>query len=474
MPRPSLSATPAAAPTPSPAASPTGAATSATPSATPLVPAGLVPPDVTIDFAGIVSPDFANARIVDGVARVASLQHGASVKLAGGLTLSRALRPGDIIEAAARIHIDGHGSFADVDGTTFVHLSVEMLGELVPTVLLYSDDPERIPADASGVLSHATIGSDDAVRLYTYHVAAGTGTRLFLVLRTSGAARTQVLGSAAGPSDEYGYVGHVSTLQYLLEHASQESVIEPVASDAPFIMELGAGAMSAKELIAAIFDLRVLDGSPVDLDLVATDDESEVNAALAAGELPGDGHHRSGKYSLVDIPPLALSYAAGGPEPNPVPIGAPGLPNPDPDGRTLGGDYGVLRDVLLNLSNPTAAAQDVYFYESPAGGSATATIWFTGDPQPTEIPCVYREGTRYEIRRFTLAPGATVAVTGEFMTDGASSFPLLFGLTATPPSPLPGPYSPDACNPRTAPPSPAASATPPVLPSPLPSATPSA
>ena len=94
-------------------------------------------------------------------------------------------------------------------------------------------------------------------------------------------------------------------------------------------------------------------------------------------------------------------------------------------------------------------------------------MWFTGDPAPTEVACVKVPTNRYAVRAFQLAPGESTTVTGEYMTDGTSFFPLAFGLTATPPSPPPGPYSPDACTSKTPP---SASPTPPATA--VPSATP--
>ena len=130
------------------------------------------------------------------------------------------------------------------------------------------------------------------------------------------------------------------------------------------------------------------------------------------------------------------------------------------------GDYGLIRSVTLALSNPGGTPQALYLYEQPTAGFVTTTLWFTGDPRPTEVPCVHDPANRYQVRSFALDAGASLSITGEYMTDGASSYPLSFGLTAVPPSPPPGPYSPDACNPRTPPPA----TPPPATPSPEPSA----
>jgi hypothetical protein len=452
-------------------------------------PAGVVPSDVTVELGGTVSPQFAATNIAAAIAASAQLRPGTHVDVHDA-TPGAPLNPGDTLEATAHVRIDGAGTFVDVTGTTSVHLRVETLPELDPQILFYSDDPEKLLAGTDGVLYRATVDATKPARTYFYHVAYGSTHRVFLALRATGAdAHVQILGYAAGPSNAFAYVGHVATLKYLLARRAQESRIVAVTADTPYVQELGAQELQSGELVAGAFDLRVLDGGPVDVDVISTRPDVDPATLFGEPELPGDGHGRRGEFDLTTVPPLALAFAVGSPDPDPFEIGSPTIANLRPDGRPLGGDYGVLRNVSLQLSNPSATPASVYFYELPSGGSATTTIWFTGDPKPTEIPCVVRQN-RYTIAQYDLAPGETRQVTGEYMTDGASSFPLLFGLTGTPPSPPPGPYSPDACNPRTPPPAtplPAASASaepsttptvgsppvPPPPPLPAPSATPS-
>lgn len=459
----------------SPWVAPAGAQTAApspgpspVPSSAPLPPAGVIPGEVTVELGGSVSPRFASDRIALEIARVTQLQAGATVAI-GGVTIARQLVPDDELEAVAAVRLEGHGFASDVTGTTSVHVRVESLAQLDPAFLFYSDDPEKIDAGGTGVLYRGTIALDRTARLYAYHVASLPDTHLSLVLQTaSGAARVQVLGYAAGPADAYAYVGHLATLQYLLERATQESAIVPVVAGAPYVMALGRGVMHPNDLVTAVFDLRVLAGEPVEVDVVATLGNADPATSPAGPDAPGDGHGRRGTFSLGAVPPLALAFTAGAAEPAPFSAGVKGLVNLEPGGRPLGGDYGVLRSLSLQLSNPLAQAQDVYLYESPAGGSSTTTIWFAGDEHPTEFPCVRGSAARYIVKQFTLGPGEKRAVGGEFMTDGASSFPLLFGVSAEPPSPPPGPSSPDACNPK---PLPSATPAPAASPAPSPAAT---
>ncbi len=410
--------------------------------------AGSVPADATVELAGTVSPQFASARIEGAIGRRAALQPGTALDVAG-ITIANPLQPGTELEGVARVHLDGGGRFVDVDGTTNVQLRVEPLDRLVPALLLYSDDPEKVPSGDAGVLYRGRIEPGRPARLYVYHVAEGPDTRLFLALRPeSGSARVQVLGYAAGPADAYGYVGHVATLQYLLERSTQESAIVTASGSEPYVRELGYRAPAANDLVAAIFDLRVLEGGPVDVEVIAAGGATDPMQLFGAATLPGDGHGRSGVFSLADVSPLALAYATGGPEPAPFVVGDAELANLVPGGRPLGGDYGVVRPVALQLSNPDALPQSVYLYETPHGGSATTTMWFDGDAQPTQVGCVRAPEKRYLVKQFDLAPHESRAVAGSYMTDGTSSFPLAFGLTSAPPAPAPDPAGPDGCNSR--------------------------
>jgi hypothetical protein len=409
-------------------------------------PAGVVPPDVSVDLAGNVSPQFATSRIHDTIAQFAQLQPNATAGT-GGFTVG-ALHPGDSINLSVHTTLTGNDTSVDQTGTTNVHLRVARLPHLDPAVLFYSDDPERLGPLDDGVLFRGTIDSTRPARAYVYHVS-DVPRQLYLALSaTTGTAHVQVLGAQAGPSDAFPYVGHLATVRYLLERAPQESVVLAVAPGAPAIVPLGAGPMLAGQLIAAIDDLRVVDGGPVNVMVVAAGIGVDPATLLTQPEHPSDGHFRRGEFSLANVPPLALSYAAGAPEPATVTFGfrydangRAAFPNLRADivaaagqRAPLAGDYGVLRTVALTLANPTATPQSVYLYEQPgASGGVTTTMWFDGDAAPTEVRCVSDPAQRYLVKAFDVAPGQTLNVSGAYMTDGTSFLPISFGLSATQP-----------------------------------------
>jgi len=245
----------------------------------------------------------------------------------------------------------------------------------------------------------------------------------------------QVLGTISGASPGFTYIGQQSTARFLAEHASGESAILTVAAGVPY--EIPFGLQQPGDLIEAIEDLRVLDGGPVALAIVTEPDGAAI-PPLDGPELPTDQHGRRGQFALSNIAPIDLSFTSGGPTPAPVVAGELAVPNQRADGHPLAGDYGLVRPIALHLANTTAAPLPIYLYElTSGGGGATATLWFTGDAAPTLVPCVDDAVQPHLVKAFTLAAGETRSVTGTFMTDGASSYPIRFGLTSTAPLPPP-------------------------------------
>lgn len=396
--------------------------------------AGTIPADVDVALAGTVSAPFVTARIRDAIERALVRQPGTVLDI-HGVTIPPALAPGDRLEAQAGVTLDGRGTYVDVSGRTNIHLHVDPELPLDPVLLFYSDDPEYVGAQATGVLIRGTIDAQTPARLFVYHVAAGAPRRMSLILRAAAPAHVQVLGTVSGASPAFPYIGQQSSARFLAARASGESAIVAVAPGAPY--EIPLGLQQPGDLLEAIADLRVIDGGPVEL-LVVTRPADAPPPPLDGPELPGDSHGRRGLFSLSVVAPLEFSLTSGAPEPAPVSVGDAALPNQRPDGRPLGGDYGVVRPVVLHLRNTTGAPFSAYLYELTSGsGGATATFFFNGDTAVTTVPCIDDPAQPHLIKAFALAAGESRTVTGAFMTDGAASYPIRIGLTATSPLPIP-------------------------------------
>jgi hypothetical protein len=402
--------------------------------------AGALPQDVDIALAGTVSAAFVTARIRDAIERGLVRRPGTALDI-HGITPPAFLSPGDKLEAQAGVTLDGRGTYVDVTARTNVHVHVDVAPPLDPALLFYSDDPEYATAQLSGVLFRGTVDLLTPARLFSYHVADGAPRRMWLVLRAAVPTRVQMLGTISGASPAYGYIGQQSSARFLAARATGESTIAAVVPGTPYAVALGL--MQPGDLIEAIQDMRVLSGGPLDVALV-TSPASEAMPPLDGPELAGDSHGRRGVFALGAVTPIDLSFTAGAQEPVPVPVGDAVLANKRAGERPLGGDYGVVRPVVLHLANSTPTEQNIYLYELTSGaGGATATFWFSGDTAATIVPCIDDAVQPHAIKTFVLAPGETRSVTGSFMTDGSSSYPVRFGLSSTAPLPVP----PGACAP---------------------------
>ena len=397
-------------------------------------PAGTVPPDIDVALAGTVSAPFVTARIRDAIDRALVRQPGTLVDV-HGVSVPNTLGPGDKLEAQAGVTIEGRGNYVDVAGRTSVHVHDDPVPPLAPTTLYYSDDPEYVAAQSAGVLFRGTIDTHAPARLFAYHVADGAPRQITLALRAAAGARVQLLGTISGASPAYAYIGQQSSARYLAEHATGESAIVTVQPNTPYLIPFGT--MQPGDLIEAILDLHVIDGGPLEVDL-ATNPAGAPLPPLDGPELAGDTHGRRGVFSLTGVVPLTLAFTSGTPDPAPISVGDATLANQRTDGRALGGDYGVVRPIKLQLANTTAAPLSVYLYELTSGsGGTTTTFWFAGDAAATLVPCIDDPAQPHLIKAFALAAGETRTVTGTFMTDGAGSYPIRFGLTATAPLPVP-------------------------------------
>jgi len=403
-------------------------------------PAGAVPSDVTIDLAGWVTPDFAGSRIRAAIADAAALRPGSTLNL-GSILPAGPLHAGDVFDENATVHISGNGTFVDVFGSTKIHVRVGDVPTLDPALLLYSDDPEYVATD--GVLFRSTAPIDGAhpARVYVYHALTTPSRRLFLVLQTHGkAARVQISGYAAGPSTDYACTGHRATSTYLTTR--REAFVAALSAEHPYVFPLSSRDIRPNELVAGIYDLRVVDGDPIQVTVAAGEPDTDLTALLVQPELPSDGHGRKGEFALTAVRPIKLSYAVGNAkEPSfEIGLGTAGgvieFPNLRAGGQPLAGDFGVLRRLDLTLSNPTATPATVFAYGLAANGPVTTTLWFDGDDAPTEVPPANDPATPYLLKQFVLPPGETRKVTGVYMTDGASTFPMELGLTTIPPARL--------------------------------------
>lgn len=417
--------------------------------------AGALPPSVTVRLAGSgLSQQYVYSIVTLELARAAHVQPGASVTPIDSQLLP-ALAPGSPgWTTTIPVSLSGHGLWRDVKGNVAVQVTVNPLTPLEPSLLFASDDPETIVGTSDGVVFHAKLSSPgSAARLFAYHELDHDSRQLSLVVTSSGTSHVQVVGDSAGPGPT-SYAGHTMSVRFLQVHREQRSFVATI-DQTPLVLGIG-GISKRQQLVTGIYDLGLIDGSPVDVYVVVGEASASPNVDSVVPQvvLDKDGHSRSGVYPLDAIPPIVLSASITRDFRVPhqtgtfTTLGAWALP-PIVGVRNLGGDYGIVRSVRLTMTNATDLPGTVYLYVAPSAPGATTSILFDqdgldadGTPKVTSLAClqglrdVIPSSERYLLRAFTVEPtqgGLPLVVTGDYMTDGGSTYPMEMGLTLEPP-----------------------------------------
>jgi hypothetical protein len=429
--------------------------------------AGTIAPTATLKVTGTpVDGAWLIAQIKGLVTRLTQAMPNAQTTIGAVVPpVPTPLPPGAQAQFTVPVQIGGNPDYFDQNGTTLVNVVNVPADPFAPALLFYDDDPEHVTAD--GVLFRGTVGADRPVRLYYYHDNASDPRRIVVALSNTGqdVSAVQLIDASAGPNADVMTVGHAVTRNFLLLKPRGQGVVLDLQPAEPYFLK--DVAMTSHQGVAGNLDLRVFSGGPIVVTVMAVSPGVDPRTLLDTPQLPDDGHHRAGVFTLTGFGEDRLSFAAGGPDAKAV-IGDRDPTPPAADTAASGhdyGDYGVWHAIALALSNPTAAPATAYVYFRPLAGIARSSFLVNGNL--IELGCV-RQPVPYQIGVFTLAPQQTTQVSVDTMTDGGSFYPVEIGVTGTPPATEAPPITaPDGCFPKPQPPAV-------LLPSPGPSSVPAA
>jgi hypothetical protein len=409
--------------------------------------AGTIVPQTTLTITGDpAQADWLAQEVTDWVTRLTQAMPGAQVTVGTVAPSPSPLGSGGTTQFVVPIQIAGNGQYFDQSGSTTVTVQNTPLQPFLPGLLFYDDDPEHVAQD--GVLFRGSVSLAAPARLYYYHDDLADPRRLVVALRSSSQDPTsvQLIEATAGPNIDVMQVGQSVSKRFMLTKTQHEGVILDLSGGLPYLMtDL---PMTARQLVAGTADLRVLSGGPIDVTVLAVSPGVDPRTLLDGPVLPGDGHHRTGVFSIAGFGSENLSFSAGGPDATTV-IGdtdpTPANVDPSAGGRDYG-DYGVLHTIDLTFENPSSVPSAAYVFVQPLAGPARGSFLLDGNA--VDIGCV-RVPSRYEITAFQLLPGQTSHVVLQTMTDGGSFYPIRLGVTATAPVPSAPPITaPDGCFPK--------------------------
>ncbi len=427
--------------------------------------AGVVPAQVNVQVTGdALDPQWLQSQIQKAILKAVQTQPGIAAQI-GAFALPALLSPGAGSDIPVQIQIPGGTQYFDVNAQTTVALQNVDAGPFASELLFYDDDPEKVVAD--GTLYQNEVQPNAPARLYYYHQNANDPRRILVVISNAvpnDPSTVQLIDASAGPNIDVMSVGHAVSRDFLTWKSHNQGIVAQIGPSAPFIAD--EFTMQPQDGAAGSIGVHVLSGGAVQLTVLAvppTVTDAQIAQYLNQPRLPGDGHHRTGAFTVNDYGTQTLSYTVGGDDAV-TQYGATTPPSLDGNGRDYG-DYGVLRTMTFAVQNTGTQPATVYLFEQPMGGVVRSS--FLVDGTLYQVGCA-RVSQRYQIgNAITVNPGISNVVV-QTMTDGGSNYPLEVGMTVTPPLPATPPISaPDGCFPKPQ------QAAPPV-PAPSPSATPGA
>lgn len=423
--------------------------------------AGTIVPQATLQVTGApADPDWLARQVQSFVTRATLALPGTQTKIGPVAAPAAPLAPGAQTQFTIPVQItDPTGATFDQSGTTVVNVQNLDANPFAPPLLFYDDDPEHVSAD--GAIFRGTVAAAQPVRLYYYHDATTDPRRIAVILTNASQdpASVQAIDATVGPNGDVLHVGDAATRQFLLSKSRGEGVVVSLQQNQPYILD--DLPLPPRQLVAGTIDLRVLSGGPVVFTVVAYTQGVDPLSLLNGPLLPGDGHHRTGVFTVAGFGNDTLAFTAGGTDPKVV-IGdrdpTPASVDPNAAGHDYG-DYGVVHTINVTLDNPGDTPVPAYLYFKPLAGIARATFLIDGNV--VQVGCV-RIPQPYQVAAYSLGPHQTVRSYVQTMTDGGSFYPVEIGVTETTPQPSAPPITaPDGCFPsRGAPASPSPSPVP--------------
>jgi hypothetical protein len=282
-----------------------------------------------------------------------------------------------------------------------------------------SDYPERLTAD--GVLFTAHLDTKTPQRFLYYHYNPGTEPPRRILLKahngSNAPATVQMIDGSAGPGANEMEIGHLSTQRFLVREARNEGTIVTIAPGQT--MNVIDHPLPPQSVVNGVLQLRLVNGAPLDLTLVAQHLDAPLDQSIAQTQLlSGGAPHARGIYPVPTFY-IERTYDVAGADLE-IPIGQLPLPNLR-QGEALGGDYGVEQSVTVVIVNQTRGPRAVALYANPRGGRATGTFLIDGTlVQAHALPAF----SKFKLWQETINAGTFRRIHIVTMPEGGSSYPL--------------------------------------------------
>lgn len=348
--------------------------------------AGSVPDRTTFTVSGQPADrQLLREAAVQATRAAVQARPGASVTLREIGPIPLALEGGR--ETVVRLSLDIEGEeYFPVSRSIDVTLRNELVTLKPPSLLMVSNRPEKI--EHEGILWKSTFRRDQATRLLYSHLNGARGDMhlwVTLVNRSERAARVLVIQADGGPATQELFVGHRCNTRFLEDIARRQGFIVVIPPGKAW--ELGRYKMGSRELVSGLCHLQMLEGDELEATVETSPQGVRIGQVMNQVESPFNPFmiHPHGVFVDPNIT-LDEKFVVGTSESTEIPFGrAPWLIDPQ-SGEPNTGNYGVLYEMRLELSNPTALPQRVSLFFEPVNGVALGSFLVEG--KLTETSCL--------------------------------------------------------------------------------------
>ncbi len=386
--------------------------------------AGKVPDSVQIQVTGDPAP---GKMVTEGLLR--SLQSRSTVNPGCRLEIDfpssyaegvPSIPQGQAMTVSVIARISGGEDYYPVRKDVRASIESIKLEAVEPNLLLVSNRPEQVNDD--GVLLQYTFTAKEPSRLMYSHMNASQEARNLWVNLTNTSdkpVKLLVNWTFAGPNRSEVQVGHQAALRFLERLGTAAGYVLEVPPMTR--LELAEHRVSRRELLSGFASLRILEGDKL---------EVEVLSKLTPGRNDGSKLvHLGAPFNPFKIHPHGvfaqpyfeewLDYAVGqkplnfnfGESPWLIDFET-GLPNT--------GNFGVIYNWHVALSNPTQRPSKIGLYFTPRNGAAALSLLL--NKQLVSIPFTRRQ-QEVPVRSFDLAPQQELNLDLTTLPEASSSYP---------------------------------------------------
>ncbi len=283
-------------------------------------------------------------------------------------------------------------------------------------VLMVSNSPERLLSH--GMWFEGSLREFRSARLLYHHVNGMSSAADLLVEVVNLAdrpGRVHVIVGKGGPSRDESWAGHRATLAFMRNRLSKAGWVIPIPpeSAAPVLVQrvtagaTASGVLELRSLSASDFRVRCHLAPPRSSWLPYPVRSYHPSPALGRWHFPLPRKQIQAKYEVK------RDWAF-------VTIGDQAVSGVTAEDR-LAGNYGVVYDIKLEISNPTNESSHVEVLLEPGGGPARGTVVVDG--RLAEVSLLKRDSEAV-IARYSLAPGEARTLAIQTMPQSGSNYPV--------------------------------------------------